>query len=204
MGHVRLGVLSKSKKWQQVVEELRLGAGVDTIAASAADAAEASLQGASGDPALLHTFWLLTQIPLAARGPAFAEDLLRLGLQVPDKPSLMDVAAAFSGAVDRYARERKERTDLGEMAQMAAIERLLGMLRIDSAEMLRRHVLRCRKKINRLATKAGDALPPIDAVIETSQRHGYRLNPDTVRIVAITELTARKKITLRDPKGHAS
>jgi len=204
MGHVRLGVLSRSKKWQQVVEELRLGAGVDTIAASAADAAEASLQGASDDPALLHTFWLLTQIPLAARGPAFAEDLLRLGLQVPDKPSLMDVAAAFSGAVDRYARERKERTDLGEMAQMAAIERLLGMLRIDSAEMLRRHVLRCRKKINRLATKAGDALPSIDAVIETSQRHGYRLNPDTVRIVAITELTARKKITLRDPKGHAS
>ena len=42
MGHVRLGVLSRSKKWQQVVEELRLGAGVDTIAASAADAAEAS------------------------------------------------------------------------------------------------------------------------------------------------------------------
>jgi hypothetical protein len=83
-------------------------------------------------------------------------------------------------------------------------EQLLGMLRIDSAEMLRRHVLRCRKKINRLATKAGDALPSIDAVIETSQRHGYRLNPDTVRIVAITELTARKKVTLRHPKGHAS
>ena len=128
MGHLRLGVLSRSKKWQQVVEELRLGAGVDTIAASAADAAEASLQGASDDPALLHTFWLLTQIPLAARGPAFAEDLLRLGLQVPDEPSLMDVAAAFSGAVDRYARERKERTDLGEMAQMAAIESLTAIV----------------------------------------------------------------------------
>jgi hypothetical protein len=30
------------------------------------------------------------------------EDLLRFGLQVSDKPSLMDVAAAFSGTVDRY------------------------------------------------------------------------------------------------------
>ena len=97
MGHVRLGVLPKSRKWQQVVEELRLGADVSDVAASAADAAEASLQGASNDPAFLHAFWLLTQIPLAARGPAFAEDLRRLGLEVSDQPSLMDVAAAFSG-----------------------------------------------------------------------------------------------------------
>jgi hypothetical protein len=62
------------------------------------------------DPAFLHAFWLLTQIPLAARGPAFAEDLRRLGLEVSDQPSLLDVAAAFSGAVDRYARQRGGRT----------------------------------------------------------------------------------------------
>ena len=71
-------------------------------------------------------------------------------------------------------------------------EQLLGTLRIESAETLRRRILRCRNEINRLATEAGDAPPSIDAVIENSQRHGYRLNPDTVRIVAITELTARK------------
>jgi hypothetical protein len=124
MGHVRLGVLSKSTKWQRVVEQLRLDADVETIAASASDAAEASLQGASHDPVFLHAFWLLTQIPLAARGPAFAEGLRRLGLQVSDQPSLMDIAAAFSAAVDHHARERKGRTDLGEMAQMAAVESL--------------------------------------------------------------------------------
>jgi hypothetical protein len=124
MGHVRLGVLSKSRKWQQVVAELRLGADVGVVAASAADAAEASLQTASKDPAFLHSFWLLTQIPLAARGPAFAEELRRLGLAVPNRPSLMDVAAAFSGAVDRYAHQGGGRTDLGEMAQMAAVESL--------------------------------------------------------------------------------
>jgi hypothetical protein len=90
--------------------------------ASAADAAETSLQGASDDPDFIHAFWLLTQIPLAARGPAFAEDLRRLGLEVPDQPSLMDVAAAFSWAVDKSARQRGGRSDLGEMAQMAAVE----------------------------------------------------------------------------------
>lgn len=124
MGHVRLGVLPRSRKWLQVVEHLRIGADVEVVAASAADAAEASLTRASGDPAFLHAFWLLTQIPLAARGPAFAEDLRRLGLRVPDRPSLLEVSAAFSAAVDRYAREKGGRTDLGEMAHMAAVESL--------------------------------------------------------------------------------
>jgi hypothetical protein len=124
VGHIRLGVLPKSRKWHQVVEQLRVGADVSAVAASAASAAEASLRNASTDPAFLHAFWLLTQIPLAARGPTFAEDLRRLGLEVSDQPSLMDVAAAFSGAVDRFARQHGGRTDLGEMAQFAAVESL--------------------------------------------------------------------------------
>jgi hypothetical protein len=113
-----------SAEIQEVVEQLRLGADASAVAASAAGAAEASLQGASHDPAFLHSFWLLTQIPLAARGPAFADDLWHLGLEVPEQPSLMDVAAAFSGAVDRYTHQRGGRTDLGEMAEMAAVESL--------------------------------------------------------------------------------
>ena len=36
----------------------------------------------------------------------------------------MDIAAAFSGAVDRFTRQRGGRTDLGEMAQLAAVESL--------------------------------------------------------------------------------
>jgi hypothetical protein len=67
---------------------------------------------------------LLTQVPLAARGPVFAEDLGHLGINVTDHPSLMDVAAAISAAVDRHAREHSGRTDLGEMAQMAVVESL--------------------------------------------------------------------------------
>jgi hypothetical protein len=128
MGHVRLGVLPKSRKWRQVVEELRLGAEIDVVAASAADAAEASLHAASKDPAFLHAFWLLTQLPLAARGPDFTQDLGRLGVQVPDQPSLIDVVAGISAAVDRYAREQGGRSDLGEMAQMAAVESFMALI----------------------------------------------------------------------------
>jgi hypothetical protein len=49
VGHIRLGVLPRSRKWQQVVEQLRLGADVAAVAASAAHAAETSLQSASDD-----------------------------------------------------------------------------------------------------------------------------------------------------------
>lgn len=128
MGHIHLRRLSRSRKWNQVVAELRLGADVDRVAALAADAAESGLQAASSDPAFLHAFWLLTQVPLAARGPDFADDLDRLGVRVPNGPSLMDVAAAISAAVDREARYRGGRTDLGEMAQMAAIESLTALV----------------------------------------------------------------------------
>lgn len=55
-------------------------------------------------------------------------------------------------------------------------------------EMLRQRVLRCRNKIRKLAMNAADPPPSIDAVIENSQWHGYRLNPDRIRIVALSEL----------------
>ena len=54
---------------------------------------------------------------------------------------------------------------------------------------LRRRVLRCRNQIEKLARNAGDPLPSSEAVIENSQWHGYRLNPDRIRIVAISEFS---------------
>ncbi len=128
MGHVRLGVLPKSRKWDKVVEELRLGANAEEIAELSADAAEASLKKAANDPVFLHSFWLLTQIPLAARGPDFVGELRRLGVQVPDRPGLIDVVAAISDAIDQHARVLGGRTDLGEMAQMATVESVTALV----------------------------------------------------------------------------
>ena len=65
---------------------------------------------------------------------------------------------------------------------------LLRQTNCPNEETFRRRVLRCRDKITELAKKAGDPPPSIDAVIENSQWHGYRLNPDRIRVVAITEL----------------
>ena len=68
---------------------------------------------------------------------------------------------------------------------------LMRRVDCDSEEAFRRRVERCRKAIARLASDAGVAPPSTDAVIESNQWHGYRLNPDRVRIVALSELSPR-------------
>jgi hypothetical protein len=65
---------------------------------------------------------------------------------------------------------------------------LLRHLGTDNEETLRNQIFRFRRKIQQLARKAGDPTPADDAVIESIQSHGYRLNPDTVRILALNEL----------------
>jgi hypothetical protein len=124
VGHKRLLRLPATRKWQQVVELLDRGAELERIAAAAAEAAEYSLPIASRDPALVRAFWLLTRIPLAARGQPFEEGLRRVGIDVGANPSLVELVGALTEAVDRHVGRTGGRTDLGEMAQLAAAESL--------------------------------------------------------------------------------
>jgi hypothetical protein len=127
MGHVRLGALPRTRKWDQVVGLIVAGADVERIAAASADAAEHALERASDDQGLAHAFWLLTQIPQAARQTDFADRLHQLGLNVPGNPTLLEIVGAFTSAVDSHLRERGKRSDLGEMAQHAAAETLTSL-----------------------------------------------------------------------------
>src|SRR5262245_21950015 len=80
MGHQRLGVLPRSRAWQQVIALITEGGDVESVAAETSQAAEASMIDASADPAVRYSFWLLTQIPLAARQDNLTAALERLGL----------------------------------------------------------------------------------------------------------------------------
>jgi hypothetical protein len=61
VGHIRLGRLPKSQKWNQVVSLIAGGADVSRVAAASADAAELGFERASQDEGLAHAFWLLTK-----------------------------------------------------------------------------------------------------------------------------------------------
>ncbi len=125
MGHVRLGKLPQSRAWKEVVRFLEAGIDVEVVAAKSQEAAEAGLKALKTDPALVHALWLLTQLPVAARSDDFVGHLENCGVKLGDNPGLLDLVGAFSDAVDARVRFAVGRTDLGEMAQLAAQETLL-------------------------------------------------------------------------------
>ena len=127
MGHVRLGRLPQTRTWQRVVGLLGVAAPANLIASASAAAAERAIGRAASDPALTHTIWLLTQLPLAARTPDFPAALRVLGLQIDTTPTFLGVIGAFTDAVDREAVRVGGRTDLGELAQQAAAESLTAV-----------------------------------------------------------------------------
>lgn len=127
MGHVRLGRLPRTRSWNQVIELISGGAGAADIAAATSKAAETEILRVGTDPAFVRAFWLLTQIPLAAKQANFAERLRQLGLDVSDRPSLIEIVQALSDSVDRHARSVGGRTDVGEMAQLCAAESLTAV-----------------------------------------------------------------------------
>ncbi len=127
MGHIRLGNLPRTRKWIQVLDLIGGGAGTPEVAAATMDASQQGLTKAAHDPGLVHAVWLLTQIPHAARKDDFTTELRKIGLDVSNNPGLLEVVGAFTGAVDVHLRRSGGRTDLGEMAQMAAAEALTAL-----------------------------------------------------------------------------
>lgn len=124
MGHIRLGDLPRTRKWREVVGLIEGGAGTAQVANATITAAEQGLAHAARDKGLVETIWLLTQLPLAAQEGDFTAGLRGRGIDVSDSPGLMEIVGALSDAIDRRLANNGGRTDLGEMAQMAAAETL--------------------------------------------------------------------------------
>ena len=128
MGHIRLGELPRTRKWEQVVELVKSDGDAAAVAAAALDAAEEGFKEAAEDEGLGQATWLLTQLPLAARDPNYLDRLRAIGVSVEGAPGLLELVGAFTDAVDAQMRHAGGRTDLGEMAQMAAAETLTKVL----------------------------------------------------------------------------
>jgi hypothetical protein len=128
MGHTRLGRLPRTKKWQEVVGLVGAGADTADIAAATLEASKLGLEDAARDPALLHSFWLLTQLPLCARKADLVAELAKIGVSTTGEATLMELVGGLSDAVDAHVYRVGGRTDLGEMAQMGAAETLTSVL----------------------------------------------------------------------------
>jgi hypothetical protein len=116
--------MPRTREWTEVVHLLVHGANAGQVAVAALHAAEQGLKKAASDKGVVATVRLLLTIPHAARQDDFADALRALGVHVPSHPTFMDVLGGFADAVDAAMPNNRGRSDLGEMAQMAAAETL--------------------------------------------------------------------------------
>lgn len=171
MGHIRLGNLPRTRKWQQVIELLESDAGTDQIAAATLDASKKGLLDAAHDPALVYSFWLLTQLPLCARKPDYSAELKKLGISVAGDPGLLDLVGAFTDSVDAHVSRTGGRTDLGEMAQMGAAESLTSTLRQQTTNLFGTTPQDVQRELARLGTAKNFSLLARDFFARLSERY---------------------------------
>jgi hypothetical protein len=195
MGHQLLGVLPRSRAWQEIIALIAEGADVETIAAAVSRAAETNMIDASGDPAIRHAFWLLTQIPLAARQSEFERALRRLGIKVAALPVLADITSGMMDAIDGAVTRRDGRTDFGEMAQLCAAESLSAVVGSEGRDLFGASTVAAKSALAGLATLKQFSVLARDYVARLTRRH---LNYFLSRTLSAHVGTARRFSSVRE------
>ena len=119
MGHVRLGNLPRTKAWKEVVSLIANGADVTQVADATLKAAEKAFQFLKNDKGFKEAVWLLTQIGITGKTETPFESLRDIGVRISDNPSLPELTAAVSEALDDRLKQARAPSDFAEMAQRA-------------------------------------------------------------------------------------
>lgn len=120
MGHIRLGRLPKTLRWQGVVGLLDHSPDdVPAIARATVTAAETRLRELSHDPSLVYCFWVLTRLTAASREADFAGATAALGFPPPDVDSALAFIARVNERVRAELRDYPESGPFSELASLA-------------------------------------------------------------------------------------
>jgi hypothetical protein len=119
MGHVRLGRLPKTHRWQQVLDLLVADPGdIGGVANATMRAAEKRLRELARDPSLAYCFWLVARVCWASRGTDFDNGLAELGIRLGEADSALGFIARVSG----HARaELDKHPDSGPFSELASL-----------------------------------------------------------------------------------
>jgi hypothetical protein len=167
VGHTRLGTLPTTRKWNELVEQIagtRLtgdvaataAIDVDAIAAQTLDASRKALNNIVHDSGVRYTFYLLTQVALAARASDWENALARHGIHLTSDSTVFDLTVEVQSAIDRHLRHSPSgATDLSEMAQQSAGEALLSLAGMRTVSLFGGSSADARNAIRSLSTKTG-------------------------------------------------
>jgi hypothetical protein len=170
MGTQRLGTLPDTAPWRRVVELIAEAADAAAVATATNHAAKRGLQLARNDEGLVYCTHLLVRVVVAARQSDFTAALITVGIDVPNKPGLFDIVASFSDAVDRHLHKTAGRSDIGEMAQLAAVESLTQTLGQRAGGFFGTEPADVRRAARELSTERGFATLAHDFFARFTQR----------------------------------
>ncbi|MCB2230284.1 hypothetical protein KQH82_06180 [bacterium] len=125
MGHIRLGVLPRTRRWKQVIELLEAGADLGEIAEKSFYAAKSGLKLVPGDPGFTTVLTSVFQFIQAARSPDLVGALSGLGYILPADAGVLDIVSSLRASTDRTLEQLQVKSDVAEMAQNTFSEVLL-------------------------------------------------------------------------------
>jgi hypothetical protein len=118
MGHIHLGQMPRSARWNQVISLLSVSrADATSVAVATEHAARKRLNALHDDPSLGYCFWLLSRLASAARGPDFEAALRQLGLEARGTDSIFGFVSLVS---DRVRFETSRYAQSGPFGDLAA------------------------------------------------------------------------------------
>lgn len=166
MGHTRLGELPHSQKWKAVVaamssadllDDQHRNHEMERIAIGVLDAAETGLDKAVDDVGLRHTFYLLTQLVLAARESDWRDRLASLGIEIAEDDSTFELTAKIQDSIDEYVSTHGRPTDVSEIAQQAAGEAITKLSEPTAVSLFGSGEAELQSAVRSLSTKKGFA-----------------------------------------------
>jgi hypothetical protein len=169
MGHNRVSVLPDTAPWREVVGLVADDADLSCVAAATTEAASKGLDLARNDAGVHFPLLLLVKVVQAARTDDFAESLRDAGIAVDDQPDAFDLSSGFHQAIDRRL-DRVGRSDVGEMAQLAAVESLSALLAQRSANLYDTTPTDIQKTVKSFSTESGFATLAHEFYAQFTQR----------------------------------
>ncbi|MEX1042887.1 MAG: hypothetical protein WDZ51_19795 [Pirellulaceae bacterium] len=168
MGHQRLGKIPKSKAFAEVVALISGAPGegggiaiiedVQNIAAATLVAAEAGLNQARDDSGLCDTFYLLTQLVLAARDEKnWRERFADLGISLSDDAGMFELVSEIQYTLQDRSDQRNAYSDIAEMARKSAIDAVKSLAGPHSTTLFGTGPDELRDAVRKLSTKKGFA-----------------------------------------------
>lgn len=131
MGHTRLGVLPKTRRWKEVIGMLDTGADLQDIALASFCAAHSGLEQVPGDPGFAIVLTTVFKFIQAAQSSNARAALADAGFGIPHAAGALDYVGALRAKIDSALESGQIKSDTAEIAQNSFSSALLTAISSD-------------------------------------------------------------------------